>query len=387
MKSCVPALLLSLVLGLASALPPFEIRSGHGAQKSEAALDWIKHLQREKCEYTMTYNSSFISHKTSQNCRALWESGWSRLAVNRGSSRRWLTCVEWLGCQIVLRPRGSCKILVFVAHQGVCCPRDPFVSCVQDTCNRAACVTIPRDTGHFWTTGEIDWTTPSLMWSFTVRDFGWLKLCAHPAWVVCFQFCLCRSSGRFTINQTGLSEVISEHLSNFFFADPCSFAFFRHLRPTLSAFAGFCLWRSYVKVRMTEANQWLGWQQIQKFWVSNKITHLVRNRRATRAAESRLHRDKVPSCVHVSLNGINLSANNVLSRKQDFFSKRICTTDFRSAKKQNEDRKWFQDWSQGGILGPWFFLLRFCHMHLWKARGKFCAGRVRGRQAHAARIT
>ena len=42
-----PLAVFTLAVGLAYALPPFEIRSA-GGQKSEAALEWIHHLQRQK---------------------------------------------------------------------------------------------------------------------------------------------------------------------------------------------------------------------------------------------------------------------------------------------------------------------------------------------------
>ena len=54
MNTSCPIVLLTVLVGLTCALPPFEIRSA-GSQKSEAAVDWIRHLQKDKCEYHILF--------------------------------------------------------------------------------------------------------------------------------------------------------------------------------------------------------------------------------------------------------------------------------------------------------------------------------------------
>ncbi len=50
-----PAVLLTVFIGLTCALPPFELKRS-GAKSSEAALEWIRHLQKERGEITFYLN-------------------------------------------------------------------------------------------------------------------------------------------------------------------------------------------------------------------------------------------------------------------------------------------------------------------------------------------
>ena len=59
MNTSCPIVLLTVLVGLTCALPPFEIRSA-GSQKSEAAVDWIRHLQKDKCEYHILFLLVFV---------------------------------------------------------------------------------------------------------------------------------------------------------------------------------------------------------------------------------------------------------------------------------------------------------------------------------------
>jgi hypothetical protein len=54
-----PLVLFTLAVGIAYALPPFEIRSA-GSQKSEAALEWIQHLHRQKACPASAGSSQFV---------------------------------------------------------------------------------------------------------------------------------------------------------------------------------------------------------------------------------------------------------------------------------------------------------------------------------------